>query len=197
MGCDTDPQCRILQFGGELISYESFTTERPYRFSGCVRGCRGTTPRSHPRGEIGGLLDVSEFGAGSCYIDQTTTLQDEIADKLANIWSAGFGFCYFDGSEGTNTPFEYNIPYAQYRVWKRFDPSPLFTEGAAKAHFSWHHLSGGNAFDIFPPAVFKEMIRRYPAEEAPRMREDFTRLNFGWWRLWLPEAAPTAVRRRT
>ena len=187
VGCDTDPKCRILQFGGELISYESFTTERPFRFSGCVRGLRGTTPRSHPRGEIGGLLDVSEFGASSCYVDQETSLQDEIADKLADAWTAGFRFCYFDGSEGTNPPFEYNIPWAQYRVLKRFEPAPLFTEGAAKAHFSWHHLSGGNAFDIFTPDIFKEMIRRYPAEEAPRMREDFTRLNFGWWGLWHPE----------
>ena len=187
VGCDTDPKCRILQFGGELISYESFTTERPYRFSGCVRGHRGTTPRSHPRGEVGGLLDVSEFGAGSCYLDQETSLQDEIAAKLADAWTAGFRFCYFDGSEGTDAPYEYEIPLAQYRVWKRFEPSPILAEGAAKAHFSWHLLSGGNAFDIFPPAIFKEMIRRYPAEEAPRMREDFTRLNFGWWGLWLPE----------
>lgn len=186
-GCASDPRCRILQFGGELVAYESFTTERPYRFTGCVRGLHGTTVRSHPRGEVGGLLDVSEFGASSCYLDQETSLQDEIADKLAEAYSAGFRFCYFDGSEGAIAPFEYHIPMAQYRVWHKLTPSPLYTEGAAKAHFSWHHLSGGNAFDVFPPAVFKEMIRRYPDEEAPRMREDFTRLNFGWWGFWLPE----------
>ena len=40
---------------------------------------------------------------------------------------------------------------------------------------------------FIPPAVFKEAIRRYPAEEAPRMREDFTRINFGWWKIWTPE----------
>ncbi|MBR5365150.1 MAG: hypothetical protein IK132_02780 [Clostridia bacterium] len=185
-GCVTDPRCRILQFGGELIAYEAYTVERPFRFTGCVRGLRGTTPRCHPYGEVGGLLDVSEFGASSCYLDQDTSLQDEIADKIAEAYSAGFRFCYFDGSEGTNVPNEYHIPMAQYRVWRKLAPSPYYTEGAAKAHFSWHHLSGGNAFDIFPPAVFKEMIRRYPAEEAPRMREDFTRLNFGWWGFWLP-----------
>ncbi len=185
-GSVTDPRCRILQFGGELISYEAYTAERPYRFTGCVRGLRGTRVRSHPRGEVGGLLDVSEFGASSCYLDQETSLQDEIADKIAAAYSAGFRFCYFDGSEGTNAPHEFYIPLAQYRVWQKLDPSPLYTEGAAKAHFSWHHLSGGNAFDIFQPAIFKKMIRRYPAEEAPRMREDFTRLNFGWWGFWLP-----------
>ena len=178
---------RILSFGGELISYEGFTSERPFRFTGCERGHRGTAVRSHPKGERGGILDVSEFGAMSCYIDQNTSLQDEIADKIADLYNVGFRFCYFDGSEGAGPPYEIWIPLAQYRVWKKLSPAPLFTEGAAKAHFSWHHLSGGNAFDIFPPDIFKDMIRKYPAEEAPRMRQDFTRLDFGWWGFWLPE----------
>jgi hypothetical protein len=185
-GCVADTGARILSFGGELIFYEGYTAEKPCRFTGCTRGCRGTTVRSHPKGERGGLLDVSEFGASSCYLDQETSLGDEVADKIADVWNEGFRFCYFDGSEGTNAPYEYYVPLGQYRVWKKFSPAPLFTEGAAKAHFSWHHLSGGNAFDIFPPSVFKDMIRKYPAEEAPRMREDFTRLNFGWWGFWTP-----------
>ena len=37
-----------------------------------------TAPAAHPRGEIGGVLDVSEFGGMSCYIDQTTDLQDHL-----------------------------------------------------------------------------------------------------------------------
>ena len=179
--------CRILSFGGELISYAGYTTEPPYRFTGCERGHRNTRIKAHPRGERGGILDVSEYGASSCYLDQETTLGDEIADKIADAYSAGFRFCYFDGSEGTGAPYAYQVPLAQYRVWKKLVPAPLYTEGAAKAHFSWHHLSGGNAFDIFPPTVFKDMIRKYPAEEAPRMRQDFTRLNFGWWGFWAPE----------
>ena len=186
-GCVTADGCRILSFGGELISYEGYETQPPYRFTGCVRGHRGTRVKVHPRGERGGILDVSEFGASSCYLDQETSLGDEIADKIADAYSAGFRFCYFDGSEGTHAPFEYNVPLGQYRVWKKLDPAPLYTEGAAKAHFSWHHLSGGNAFDVFPPPVFKEMLRKYPAEEAPRMRQDFTRINFGWWGFWTPE----------
>ena len=186
-GCVTDPRCRILQFGGELIAYEAYTTERPFRFTGCRRGHRGTTVSLHPRGEVGGLLDVSEFGAVSCYLDQETSLQDEIADKIAAAYALCFRFCYFDGSEGTNAPYEFHVPMAQYRVWRKLSPAPLYAEGAAKAHFSWHMLSGGNAFDVFPPAVFKDAIRRYPAEEAPRMREDFARINFGWWKIFLPE----------
>ena len=185
--CD---RCRVLQFGGELIGYEGYTTERPYRFTGCTRGLYDTAIQAHAAGEVGGLLDVSEFGHGhSVYLDQDSSLADEIADKLAKVYSAGFEYAYFDGSEGVNEPFEYNVPRAQYRVYKKLDPEPLYCEGAAKAHFSWHMFGGGNAFDVFRPEEFKEMIRRFPAEEAPRMRCDFTRLNFGWWAFCLPAAA--------
>ena len=88
---------------------------------------------------------------------------------------------YYDGSEGVNAPYEYQIPKAQYRVYKKLNEPPLYCEAAAKGHFSWHILSGGNAFDIFPTEKFKAMINKYPLYEAPVMQMDFTRLNFGWW----------------
>ena len=173
--------CRVLVFDGEMISYESYSLEPPFRFMGCKRGWNDTDIVPHPAGRCGGVLDISEYGASSVYVDQNSTLQDEIADKIAKIYNCGFEFVYFDGSEGTNAPFEYHVPSAQYRVYKKLFPAPIFCEGAAKSHFSWHMLSGGNAFDIFPTNIFKEMIIKYPAEEAPRMANDFTRVNFGWW----------------
>ena len=182
-------RCRVLMFGGELISYESYETG-PNRFIGCKRGQHGTMIESHPMGLTGGILDVSEFGGTSVYLDQNSSIQDEIANKIADAYNAGFQFVYYDGSEGTNPPFEFHVPNAQYIVYKKLDPSPIFTEGAAKAHFSWHFLSGGNAFDIFQPHEFKEKIKEFPAEEAPRMQQDFTRLNFGWWGFWGPGTQP-------
>ena len=175
-------KCRILRFGGELISYEGYTTEYPYCFTGCQRGFYKTNVTSHEMGQIGGVVDVSEFTATSFYLDQDTSLQDEIADKLARIYDCGFEFIYFDGSEGTSAPFNINVSKAQYRVIKKLKNPPLFCEGAAKTHFGWHFMSGGNAFDVFPAPVFKEKIVEHPFEEAPRMAQDFTRLNFGWWR---------------
>lgn len=184
---DTVDRCRILQFGGELISYEGFTTQRPYCFTGCKRGHLDTYVTEHPLGQIGGILDVSEFGANSCYVDQNSSIQDEVSAKLAKVYSAGFEYLYFDGSEGTNEPFAFHISNGQYRTYKLMQPAPILAEGAAKTHFGWHILSGGNAFDVFPPSVFKEMIRRHPADEALRMRQDFTRLNFGWWGVYPEE----------
>ncbi len=182
-GAEMYEKCRVLKFGGELISYESYTTERPYCFKGCVRGHYNTNIIPHELGQIGGLLDISEFCANSAYINQHTSLQDEIADRLAEIYNLGFEFLYYDGSEGTNPPYEFHVPNAQYTVYKKCAKEPIFCEGAAKAHFSWHMLSGGNAFDIFPPEIFKQSITKHPLEEAPRMANDFTRLNFGWWTL--------------
>ncbi len=181
--------CRVLQFGGELIHYESYTTEPPYAFIGCKRGHFDTNVTEHPIGQIGGTLDVSEFGATSVYIDQNTSLQDEISAKLAGLYNCGFEFCYMDGSEGTPPPHDYHVSNAQYRTIKLFKNPPRFCEGAAKSHFGWHWMSGGNAFDVFKTATFKKHLTEFPFDEARQMKEDFTRVDFGWWHLF-PDIEP-------
>ena len=174
-------ECHVLKFGSELMFYEGFSTERPYHFYGVKRGHWNTKAVSHPRGEIGGQLDVTEYSGTSIYLNQHTDMQEEVGGKLAAFYNCGFEFVYFDGSEGTNPPFEYHVPNAQYRVLKMMKNPPLFCEGAAKAHFSWHFISGGNAFDAFKTPVVKKMIDKFPLAEAPEARQDFTRINFGWW----------------
>lgn len=180
----SDPENRILKFGTEIISYDGYTEEPPYKFTGCKRGALETELREHCEGEIGGLLDASEFCGTSVYLGQNSDLQDEIAEKIARTYNLGFEFAYFDGSEGTDAPFEYYVPLAQYRVYKNFNRAPLFAEGAAKAHFGWHMLSGANAFDIFPTDIFKKMIDKFPVVAAKEMQNDFTRVNFGWWQFF-------------
>ena len=57
---------RVLQFGGELIAYEAYTTQPPYQFTGCRRGAYNTHVVAHPMaGQIGGILDISEYGGTS------------------------------------------------------------------------------------------------------------------------------------
>lgn len=124
--------CRVLKAGTELISYEAFTTEPPYKFTGCRRGIDNTTVNSLSRGHSIGILDVSEFGATSVYIDQRTSLQDEVAEKIAAIYNLGFQFFYFDGAEGVNPPFGINVGLGQYRVFKRLNPAALRGRGSEK-----------------------------------------------------------------
>ena len=175
---------KILRFGTEIIRYEGYTTERPYTFYGCKRGEYKTEIVTHGLGEYGGNLDISEFTATSIYLDQSTDLQDEIADKLAEVYNLGFKFAYFDGSEGTSAPYEFHVPNAQLKVYDRFINKPLFCEAAAKSHFSWHMLNGGNAFDPFNTSLFKTMIDRFAVVAAKEMRKNFTRVNFGWWTIY-------------
>ncbi len=180
-GCVTEHHWCLLKFGGEIIQYEGYSTEHPYCFTGCKRGHYDTNIVSHELGQIGGIVELSEFSGFSFYIDQNTSLQDEVAQKLADTYNAGFEFIYFDGSEGANPPYEYHIPNAQYKVYKKLNKEPVYCEGAAKSHFSWHMITGGNAFDVFPTAVFKEKIVEFPFDEAAKVKNDFTRVNFGWW----------------
>ena len=194
--CDVvmHPPCRILQFGGELLSYESYTTEPPYRFLGIKRGVHRTRVAPHPRGEVGGILDVSEFGQpGSCYADQLSDLQDEVARKIANIYNCGFEYVYLDGSEGVNRPFNYHVANGQYRYWKLLSPEPSFGEGAAKTHFGWHMLAGANAFDTFPSSIFKAKIAEFPCAQAPLTWQDLSRVDFGWWWFELPRTGAKAT----
>lgn len=181
---------RVLTFGGEGFAYEGYTTEPPYKFTGVSRRTFDTDAVPHRKGEIGGVLDLSEYGKGSSiYINQDNDLQDEIAGKIARIYDCGFEFLYLDGSEGVNPPTGINVSLAQYRVASKLAKMPVFTEGAAKSHFGWHLQAGANAFDVFPPEVFKEKILEFPYAEAPRMADNMTRLDFGWWNI-KPETTP-------
>ena len=178
------PMCRILKFGTELMRYDGYTTTPPYKFTGVKRGHFGTTVKEHGRGYTGGILDVCECKATSCCIDQNTSLQDEIAEKIAKVYDCGMEFLYFDGSEDVNAPCNVNISLSQWKVARRCGKMPLFTEGCAKTHFGWHLQSGANAFDVFAPEVFKEKIVEYPYQAAKRLAKDFTRVDFGWWKVF-------------
>ena len=181
---------RVLTFGGEGFAYEGYTTEPPYKFTGVSRRAFDTDAVSHRKGEIGGVLDLSEYGKGSSiYINQDNDLQDEIAEKIARIYDCGFDFLYLDGSEGVHSPTGINVSLAQYKVASKLARMPIFMEGAAKSHFGWHLQAGANAFDVFPPEVFKEKILEFPYAEAPRMADNMTRLDFGWWNI-KPETTP-------
>ncbi len=177
---------RILRIGNELVSYSGYTTTRPYKFTGCKRGALNTSPEAHPLTHRVGLLDVDSWPKFVRF-NQNTSIQNEVAERIADFYQkAGFQFVYFDGAEDVHPPFWFNCSRAQWKVYSRLNPEPMFAEGAAKSHFSWHMLSRGNAFDTFRPEVIKEMTRKHPAAEAPMMEKNFTGLNFGWLGYWIP-----------
>ena len=179
-GCVMSQGRRILKIREELIEYEAFTTIPPYQFTNCKRGSLNTHITNHPKGLKMGLLDVDDWSIWVRF-DQNTSIQKEIAGKIAGIYNeAGFKFAYFDGAEDVHPPYWYNISNAQWEVYKLLEPKPLFLQSAAKSHFGWHMISMANAYDIFAPEVIKHRTKIWKVRDAKYYVADFTNNNFGW-----------------
>lgn len=180
LGCTMEDGRKILKIGDELIEYTDYTTERPYKFTGCKRGALGTNSSAYKQGLRLGLLDVDTWVKWVRF-DQRTSIQQEVADRIGKIYSeAGLDFLYFDGAEDIHEPYWFYTSMAQLRVYNSLKPAPLFAEAALKSHFSWHIISRGNAFDVFMPEVVKQATNRYPLAEAALVTNDFTSIDFGW-----------------
>lgn len=185
-GITLDNERRILKIGDELIEYAGFTSERPYRFTGCTRGVLNTVSSEYRQGFRFGLLDVDTWPIWVRF-DQRTSIQDEVAERIGKIYKeAGFRFVYFDGAEDVPPPYWFNTSMSQLKVYNRMVPAPVFSEGALKSHFSWHILSRGNAFDVFAPEVIKQATRDHPLDEIKFVSRDFTSINFGWINYTVP-----------
>jgi hypothetical protein len=181
-GCTLDAGRRLLKLGKELVEYEAYSRQKPFQFTGCRRGSLGTRAAAHPAAAEFGLLDVDTWPA-FIRIDQNTDLQDEIAQRIAEIYrQAGpFELVYFDGAEDVHEPFWYHAAAAQYRVFRRLEPPPSVCEAAHYTHFSWHFISRSNAYDVVaPPEGMKDFCRLMPCPTAAARAMDFSRIDFGW-----------------
>ncbi len=179
-GITLDEGRRLLKIGRELVAYEDYTTSPPYQFLNCARGALNTTTVARESGDLIGLLDVDTWPIFVRF-NQQTDIQEEVAARLAGIIEeAGFKFIYYDGAEDVPPPFWYNVSRAQLAVHHALITKPVFSEGALKSHFSWHIITRGNAFDIFPPEVMKEATRKHPLAEIAHVSDDFTSIDFGW-----------------
>ncbi len=189
-GCTRDKDRRILQIGRELIAYRDYTTEPPYRFTGCERGHLKTTAAAHSAGEPAGLLDVDDW-VKFIRFDQNTDIQDEAARRLAEIINATgpYDMLYFDGAEDVHDPFWYHVANAQYRVYRLLKPQPPICEAAMSGHFSWHIMSRGCAYDVVNEHA-KSFCREISCRTAPIRALDFTRIEFGWIARLHPDMGP-------
>ena len=179
-GVTLEDSRRFLKVGTELVTYESYTTEPPYKFLNCRRGELKTKQVNRKSGDLIGLLDVDTWPIFVRF-DQSTGIQEEVAQRLAGIIEeAGFRFLYYDGAEDVPPPYWYNVSKAQLTVHNALKEKPVFSEGALKSHFSWHILTRGNAFDVFPPEHIKEATRKHPLAEMELVSNDFTSIDFGW-----------------
>lgn len=163
-----------------LLATDPFTRIDASSGAGCQRGALTTTPVAHVAGTIGGLLDVDNWPVFVRF-NQRTDIQSEVAGRLGRLYAAaGFRFAYFDGSEDVHAPYWYNVPHAQWLVYRELQPAPLFCETSTLAHFNWHLMSRSTAEDPVPAEELKDFIRQQRIPEAAARALNFTKCNFGW-----------------
>ncbi len=178
-GATLDDERRFLKIGSELITYANYTTSPPYEFTDCRRAQLGSKASAYEAGIMFGLLDVDTWPIFVRF-NQNTTIQHEVAERIAGLYKAGFEFVYFDGAEDVHIPFWFTTSWAQWVVWQALDRPPLLAEGAQRAHFNWHITSRSNAYDVQQPEAMKPAMHAYQEVQAPRTAQDFTGINFGW-----------------
>lgn len=196
----TEKNRGLLWADGELILYsglEPSAPGRPFKLTGCHRGHLGSPTRPHARLALARHLDVDDW-VRFVRLDQESTIQDEVAERLAHFWKVGgFDFCYWDGAEDVPKPFWHYVPRAQLTVYTHLEPRPVFSETALKSHFGWHMMSRGNAFDVFPPERLRAAFKKYVLRTARQDADDFSCVNFGWLRMRLPTKTPPVFKERT
>jgi hypothetical protein len=179
-GCILDEGRRILKAGKELIAYTDYTTQPPFRFTGCERGHLDTTPVTHQAEETLELLDVDDWDVFIRF-DQNTDIQDEVGRRIGEIFNqtGPYDMVYFDGAEDVHAPFWHNVANAQHRVYRHFGTEPPVCEAAMNSHFGWHMMSRSNAYDVASEHV-KNFCYHISSRTAPVRARDFTRIEFGW-----------------
>ena len=181
---------RIVRIGDEFISYEAIGDGL---LTGCERGLWNTKPVTHKAGERILQPDMDDWPR-FIRIDQNSSLQDEIAARIADIYNqCGFGFVYYDGAEDVPLPYWYNVSRSQLRVHDKLEPAPLFSEGAIKSHYGWHILSRGNAFDLFKPEKLRAAMKQYTLRGAQMNADNFTAVDFGWMDYLAPSQTSTGM----
>ena len=73
----------VLRIGGELIQYSGVRREKPYAFTGIVRGAFGTRVASHARGEEVAYLQ-QRYNA--FYPDPDSRLAGELAEAIGHVY---------------------------------------------------------------------------------------------------------------
>lgn len=198
---------RECLIGDEIIRYEAIGPEGEWdTFLGCERGAWGTAAAAHSAGE-----DVRHYGVDGCIngyiIDQETDLMDEVADRIAEIFSyCGFDMVYFDGGEDVDRRrYHYYSTNFQHQAMKRFRRAsperPIVHMGTVLTHRLWHSFARSGTVDTYLNTLRGAIASGRTIEEWPSVRdhidrsvrrnislaEDMMPAELGWFGIWPAE----------
>ncbi|MGE0084021.1 MAG: hypothetical protein AB7S75_06320 [Desulfococcaceae bacterium] len=167
-----------IQIEDEIIRCNDPVISNSGSFSGCKRGSYGTLKKSHKAG-----VSISRLaqGAGSYLADLKTSLKDQIADRIAEIFNqCGFDMIYFDGGElnHANKPGWFYVGQQQAAIWKRLKRDVLF-QGSGLSHWLWHIISRGTCDDHAAIEV-KAYMDYHKLKRMQNYRDNFMPAELGW-----------------
>lgn len=171
----------VLRIGDELIQYSGLAQEPPYGFTGCRRGAFGTQAQKH---EVGDSADHLFVRYGCFLPDENSTLVDEIAQAIADVYNAcGFDMIYMDGAEGMPGGW-YGISRMREAIFRRLQRRTL-VEASCWDYHSWAFHSRLGAWD-HPNWGLKPFVDWHCRSNEEHRRSSLLPVQLGWWAILGP-----------
>lgn len=182
---------RTLWIDDELIYYDTVSTEKPYGFTNCKRGFRGTKRSVHHQG-----ADVRHLirAYGYYMYDLDSTLAGEIADHLAEtVNKLNVDMIYFDGSERLQRPedgkdFWYYNAILHKTFYDRIKNKNILYQASGTSPYSWHQMARTASADGH------DDLRAYLEERSGGFKSYFSLnhfpLDIGWYYAYDKKATP-------
>ena len=176
-----------LAIDGELVTYTGIRREKPYAFTGIVRGAYKTKSFDHPAGAGVKYLQQRYF---AFYPEVDSPLADELADRLAGVYNAvGSDMIYYDGSEGMKDP--YATAKMAAKITDRLDRTrhpPRVEMSCMQPHF-WPFRSTIGAWDNVRYGAKPFEDSHILSNRAAGQKANFTETQMGWWQPQMPNKA--------
>ena len=171
----------VLRIGDELIQYGDYSEQAPYRFSKLVRGAFGTNAAAHAQGAKVEHLRVYAL----CFFpDEKSTLVDEIATNIANIYNAcQFDMIYMDGAEGMPGGW-WGIYRMRAAIFSRLKHRAL-VEASEWGYESWPFHSRIGALDC-PNWGLKAFVDLHCRSIEEIRSNSLLPAQLGWWKIFGP-----------
>lgn len=172
----------VLRLGGELVQYAGIRREKPYAFTGLVRGAFGTRTNAATVAS-GARVDYLHQRYNAFYPNPDGELADRIAGRLAEVYNTcGLDDFYFDGSEGMGT--RYGIDAMRHGIFARFKPnnghSPSVEASCDGANNWWFQTRMGTwDYCYWSPKRFHDRHLDQVVDRA--RRANFLEPQMGWW----------------
>ncbi len=177
----TGSTLNVLRIGNELITFESFDTEK-LCLTGCVRGAFDTAAEAHPEGSA--VARLWDHGYRTLFPD--IHLQKEMADALGRLIRDGkLRRMSFDGLEGCAYTGAGEYAMADYvqRVLN-ITGNNILCEGSRITHYLWHAFAYCNWGEPWYDDVRRGGMHVCRAGHIPFFRRNLLPNMLGWYALW-------------